>query len=106
MNPTRDSNINGVVSVKLLGMNFERRLSANETEFWADVVKTALRNYVQDRLQNRVRAVAERTGRKLTINRGNNNDELSLFNHRLRNDSSSRGDQRRLASLIKKVTCN
>ena len=40
-------------------MNFERLLSEKEAEFWQDVVKTALRNYVQDRLQNRACAVAK-----------------------------------------------
>ena len=31
-----------------IGLRFSRK-----AEFWANVVKTALRNYVQDRLQNR-----------------------------------------------------
>ena len=59
MNPTRQSKLNGTVSLKLGGMSFERELSEKEAEFWQDVVKTALRNYVQDRLQNRACAVAK-----------------------------------------------
>jgi hypothetical protein len=54
MNPTRESKLSGTVSLKLGGMNFERQLSEKEAEFWGDVAKTALRNYVQARLQNRV----------------------------------------------------
>jgi hypothetical protein len=59
MNPTHESKVNAVVTIKLGGMNFERLLSEKEAEFWQDVVKTALRNYVQDRLQNRACAVAK-----------------------------------------------
>jgi hypothetical protein len=54
MNPTGESNVNGRLSIKLGGINFERQLSEKEAEFWADVVQMALRNYVQARLQNRV----------------------------------------------------
>jgi hypothetical protein len=39
---------------KAWGISFERPLSEKEAEFWQDVVKTALENYVQARLQNRV----------------------------------------------------
>jgi hypothetical protein len=60
MNPTRESKINGLISVKLGGMNFERQLSEKEANFWQDVVKTALRNYAQARLQ----PVAERNTRR------------------------------------------
>jgi hypothetical protein len=54
MNPTSQSKGNGTVSIKLGGMNFERQLSEKEAEFLQDVVETALRNYAQARLQNRV----------------------------------------------------
>jgi hypothetical protein len=54
MNPTGESKVNGTLSIKLGGMNFERPLSEKEAEFWGDVVQMALRNYVQARLQNRV----------------------------------------------------
>jgi hypothetical protein len=50
MNPTGESEENGRLSIKLAGINFERQLSEKEAEFWADVAKTALRNYVQARV--------------------------------------------------------
>jgi hypothetical protein len=54
MNPTRQSKVDGTLSITLGGMNFERPLSENEADFFADVTQTALRNYCEARLQNRV----------------------------------------------------
>jgi hypothetical protein len=54
MNPTGESEVNGRLSITLGSINFERRLSEKEAEFWGDVVQTALRNYALARLQNRV----------------------------------------------------
>ena len=64
MNPTRESKVNGTLSITLGGMNFERPLSEKEAEFFADVAQTALSNYVEVRLQNRARAAAERNAQE------------------------------------------
>jgi len=55
----RESKINGLISIKLGDMSFERQLSESEADFFADVAQMALENYVQARLQDRARAVTE-----------------------------------------------
>jgi hypothetical protein len=40
MNPTGESEVNGVVSMKLGGLSLERQLSEKEAEVWADVARS------------------------------------------------------------------